>query len=68
MSVEHSPPSTYILRELHDVAVPDSISWMPQTIGWKVVSVLLMIGAIYLSYRFALRWWNNRYRGEAPDR
>ncbi|MEZ8822984.1 DUF4381 domain-containing protein [Vibrio amylolyticus] len=65
MNVEHTPPSTYILRELHDVAVPDSISWMPQTIGWKVVAALLLIGAIYLSYRLALRWWNNRYRGEA---
>ncbi|WP_154215052.1 DUF4381 family protein, partial [Vibrio parahaemolyticus] len=33
-----TPPSTYILRELHDVAVPPSVSWYPQTIGWKILA------------------------------
>lgn len=65
MSIEHSPPSTYILRELFDVTVPDSVSWMPQTVGWKVLLVLLIAIAGYLSYRWILRWWHNRYRTEA---
>lgn len=65
MAVEHTPPSTYILRELHDVAIPDSVSWMPQTIGWKILCVILLLVVIYLVYRLAQRWWNNRYRQEA---
>lgn len=65
MSVEHTPPSTYILRELHDVAIPDSVSWAPQTIGWKILGVILLLVAIYLAYRLAQKWWNNRYRKEA---
>ncbi|MFA0049306.1 DUF4381 domain-containing protein [Vibrio sp. 10N.261.51.F11] len=65
MAVEHTPPSTYILRELHDVAIPDIVSWAPQTIGWKILGVILLLVAIYLAYRLALRWWNNRYRKEA---
>ncbi|AJR08791.1 DUF4381 domain-containing protein [Photobacterium gaetbulicola] len=65
MSIEHSPPSTYILRELHDVTVPESVSWMPQTIGWKVLLVLLCVIAGYLCYRRLVRWWHNRYRAEA---
>ncbi|MEZ8884146.1 DUF4381 domain-containing protein [Vibrio splendidus] len=65
MAVEHTPPSTYILRELHDVAIPDSVSWAPQTIGWKILGVILLLVAIYLAYRLALRSWNNRYRKEA---
>ncbi len=65
MSVEHTPPSTYILRDLHDVTIPDSVSWMPQTIGWKILGVALLLVAIYLAYRLVLRWWNNRYREEA---
>ncbi|MEZ8648279.1 DUF4381 domain-containing protein [Vibrio splendidus] len=65
MAVEHTPPSTYILRELHDVAIPDSVSWAPQTIGWKILGVILLLVAIYLAYRLALRWWNSRYRKEA---
>ncbi|MEZ9309512.1 DUF4381 domain-containing protein, partial [Vibrio cyclitrophicus] len=58
-------PSTYILRELHDVAIPDSVSWAPQTMGWKIFGVILLLVAIYLAYRLAQRWWNNRYRQEA---
>ena len=65
MAVEHTPPSTYILRELRDVTIPDSVSWFPQTIGWKILGVALLFAAFYLAYRLALRWWNNRYRKEA---
>ncbi|MDH5887950.1 DUF4381 domain-containing protein [Vibrio splendidus] len=65
MAVEHTPPSTYILRELHDVAIPDSVNWAPQTIGWKILGVILLLVAIYLAYRLAQKWWNNRYRKEA---
>lgn len=65
MSVEHTPPSTYILRELHDVTIPDSVSWVPQTIGWKILGVVLLLVAFYLTYRLAQKWWNNRYRKEA---
>ncbi|MGF1844968.1 DUF4381 domain-containing protein [Vibrio clamense] len=65
MTAEHTPPSTYILRELHDVTIPDSVSWVPQTIGWKILGVALLLAAFYLAYRLALKWWNNRYRKEA---
>ena len=40
MSDLPTPPSTYILRELHDVAVPSSVSWYPQTIGWKILAAV----------------------------
>lgn len=65
MTIEHTPPSTYILRDLHDVVIPDSVSWAPQTIGWKILGVVLLLAAVYLAHRLALRWWNNRYRKEA---
>ncbi|MEZ8125110.1 DUF4381 domain-containing protein [Vibrio splendidus] len=65
MAVEHTAPSTYILRELHDVTIPESVSWVPQTIGWKILGVALLLVAIYLAYRLAQKWWNNRYRKEA---
>ncbi|WP_052260796.1 DUF4381 domain-containing protein [Photobacterium gaetbulicola] len=65
MSIEHTPPSTYILRELHDVVVPESVSWVPQTLGWKILlGVLLIIAGLLLVLR-VLNWWNNRYRSEA---
>ncbi|KDN27060.1 hypothetical protein VFDL14_19295 [Vibrio fortis] len=67
MSVEHAPPSTYILRDIQDVVVPDSVSWLPQTIGWKVLGVALIIAFAYAAYRYACYRWNNRYRQEALD-
>lgn len=63
----HTPPSTYILRELHDVAVPQSVSWFPQTIGWKALAAVSLIILLYISYRLIHRWWDNRYRTEAID-
>ncbi|WP_194436028.1 DUF4381 domain-containing protein [Vibrio fluminensis] len=65
MSVEHTPPSTYILRELHDVAVPESISWMPQTIGWQMLALLVLLLLLMLMVKRARLWWVNRYRSEA---
>lgn len=67
MSVEHTPPSTYILRDIQDVAVPDSVSWLPQTIGWKVLGVALIMALAYATYRYACYRWHNRYRQEALD-
>ena len=65
MSIEHTPPSTYILRELHDVTVPDSVSWMPQTVGWKILLVIILITLFFLALQRVRSWWYNRYRGEA---
>ncbi|GAB2649201.1 DUF4381 domain-containing protein [Vibrio panuliri] len=65
MSVNHTPPSTYILRELHDVTVPESVSWLPQTIGWKLLAVILVVILLVLLAKLVRRWWINRYRQEA---
>lgn len=65
MSVEHKAPSTYILRELNDVTVPDPVSWMPQTVGWKILATVIAGILLYIAYRQLIQWWHNRYRGEA---
>ncbi|MGC9493402.1 DUF4381 domain-containing protein [Vibrio genomosp. F10] len=65
MSIEHTPPSTYILRNLHDIAIPESVRWFPQTIGWKMVGCALLLVALYFAYGMVRHWWTNRYRQEA---
>lgn len=65
MSGLPTPPSTYILRDLHDVAVPPSVSWYPQTIGWKILAAVALIALVYVAYRLVQQWWCNRYRKEA---
>lgn len=65
MATVHTPPSTYILRDLHDVTVPESVSWWPQTIGWKLLALVVLLALVYWSYKALRYWWNNRYRREA---
>ncbi len=67
MSDLPKPPSTYILSELHDVTLPPSVSWYPQTIGWKILAVVALLAGLYLVYRWLRKWWINRYRAEALD-
>ncbi|GEM77895.1 DUF4381 domain-containing protein [Vibrio superstes] len=61
----HTPPQSYMLRDIVEVAVAPSVSWMPQTIGWRVVAVIALACAIVWSYKSLQRWWSNRYRREA---
>lgn len=63
--IQHTPPSTYLLRDFVDVTIPESVSWMPQTVGWKVLGALLLIVFALLVIRTIDNWWHNRYRREA---
>ena len=62
---EHAPPSSYMLRNLHDVPVPDGVSWWPQTLGWTILGAALVLLMMYWVYRQVWGWWQNRYRTEA---
>ncbi len=55
----------YNLHGIEEVHLPESVSWMPQTIGWKLLFVLFVLGLCWLLYRQVRLWWRNRYRREA---
>lgn len=55
----------YNLHGIEEVHLPETVSWMPQTIGWKVVAGVLLLAFIYCLIRKAQGWWRNRYRREA---
>lgn len=61
----HTPPGTYMLRELHDVAVPPAISWQPQTTGWLLLALFVATFALRRLYHRTQIWWQQRYRREA---
>ena len=42
--MDHQVPGTYILRHLSDVAIPEPVSWWPQTVGWKVLLAVAILG------------------------
>ncbi len=53
------------LEKLHEILLPDPVSWMPQTVGWYVVFGLIVVvigGWVFGRLR---RFWKNRYRGYA---
>jgi hypothetical protein len=53
------------LSRLHDFSQPPPPSWMPQTIGWYVVFVLIVLSATWFVARTIRHWLNNRYRRDA---
>ncbi len=61
------PPDSYMLRNIHEVQVPEAVSWFPQTIGWKIVFAAIAVWICYQIYRRVKHWWVNRYRNEAAE-
>jgi hypothetical protein len=50
------------LEKLHEILLPEPVSWMPQTIGWYVVFGLILLAIGYSIYRMLRRFQKNRYR------
>ncbi len=55
----------YILHGIEEVHLPDPITWMPQTIGWKVLGLVAVFVLGVMAFRVLRKWWGNRYRREA---
>ncbi|MBY7994289.1 DUF4381 domain-containing protein [Vibrio fluvialis] len=62
-----SPPSSYMLRALKEVPIPDPVGWWPQALGWQLLLILLAILTVYIIYLRVQHWWCNRYRREAIE-
>lgn len=64
---QHSPapdPLTEAaLRSLKDIAMPPPVSWMPQTWGWALVMVMLIMALLAV-----MLIWRRRYKAEAYRR
>ncbi len=50
------------LQNLHEIILPDPVSWMPQTLGWYVVFCLILFVAGWWVYRRLRHYRANRYR------
>ncbi len=54
-----------LLALMHESAVPDPVSWMPQTLGWLIAFAwLVAVVSIVAWHRYRI-WQRNRYRREA---
>jgi hypothetical protein len=54
--------STSGLENLHEILLPEPVSWMPQTIGWYAVFGIILIVTGWWGYRRLRRFRTNRYR------
>lgn len=55
----------YLLHGIEEIYLPETISWWPQTLTWKILTAVLIIfllRTLYIKYR---DWQNNAYRREA---
>ena len=53
------------LEGLHDIVVPEPVSWTPQTLGWAVLGVLVAAGLVVVAVHLVRRHRANAYRREA---
>ncbi len=60
--MQSAPQVADALAGLHDIVVPEPVSYAPQTIGWYVVLAVLLIGAGWLAVRAWRRARAERYR------
>ena len=59
------PWGNYLLEKIVETQAPENISWLPQTLGWKIlasVALLLLTRKVYTIYR---NYKRNAYRREA---
>jgi len=55
----------YLLHGIEEVHLPEPVSWWPQTPGWNLLGLLLLLALSYRIYLGGKVWWRNRYRRQA---
>jgi hypothetical protein len=53
------------LRSLHDIALPQPVSWMPQTWGWAALAAILLVLLLIVAILAIRRFRRNAYRRDA---
>lgn len=62
------PMTEMALRSLHDIAVPQPVSMLPQTWGWAALAAIVLVLLLILAGRAFQRFRHNAYRRDAIQR
>ena len=54
-----------LFERMHTTVEPEPVSWMPQTVGWIVLAVWLLVCSSLVAWSLFRSWQRNRYRREA---
>lgn len=58
----HDPSS---LQNLHDIAIPASVAWLPPAPGWYALSLSVLLLLAWFSVKRYRAWQDDSYRREA---
>ena len=58
----------YTLRGFEEILEPDAVSWLPVTLGWRIVFALLLARLGWAAFKWGKKWWHDRYRRSALNR
>jgi hypothetical protein len=47
------------------IVTPEPVSWAPQTVGWYLLALILLLGLVWAAVRAVRRYRADRYRREA---
>lgn len=59
------PWGNYLLENIVETQAPAKISWLPQTVGWQFVAIILVLLLGYKSYRQYKNYQRDAYRRHA---
>ncbi|TPH15905.1 DUF4381 domain-containing protein [Litorilituus lipolyticus] len=59
------PWGNYLLDKLVETTAPEAISWLPQTLGWKIIFTALIFYTCYKAYLAYKKYKRNVYRRNA---
>ena len=65
MSLFSPPWGNYMLKKIVETTPPESISWWPQTLAWKVIGFVVLVMAIRHVVKKINHYKANAYRREA---
>lgn len=54
-----------LAEQLHELAVPPPVPWMPETDGWLILGAWILAVIAIIAVHALLKWRRNRYRREA---
>ncbi len=54
-----------LMELLHPVVYPETVSWLPQTTGWTVLGIWLLLSLLLIGIETLRRYRANAYRREA---
>ena len=55
----------YVLKGIEEIHFPEPVAWWPQTPGWYVIGLILLLWMGCLAVKSIRRWRRNRYRRSA---